>query len=130
MIWCNDYENKYHFWNLNEIPVFYHLDNVDWQEDTQDGKNTSHYLLLAVFQRKNRETSPIALPSLNQKQMSANLIDNTFNDLLPHSKPPWSQFQRSPGSIDASLPVSLLDSEQNFMPWLCFRSYEQLLVRT
>ena len=52
-----------------------------------------------------------------------------FNDLLPHSKPPWSQFQRSPGSIDASLPVSILDSEQNFMPWLCFRSYEQLLVK-
>ena len=61
--------------------------------------------------------------------MSAQLIDNTFNDLFPHSKPPWSQFQLSPGSIDASLPVSTLDSEQNFMPWLCLRSYEQLLIR-
>ena len=39
------------------------------------------------------------------------------------------RYKRSSGTIDASLPVSTLDSEQNFMHWLCFRSYKQLLIR-
>ena len=110
-------------------PVFYHLDNVDWQEDTPDGKNTSHYLLLAAFQRKTKEISPVELSSLCQKQVSATLDENTFNDLLPYTKPPISQFQRSQATIDAHLPVNITDDEQNFVPWLCFRSYEQVLAR-
>ena len=114
---------------VKQTTVFFHLDNVDWQEDTPDGKHTSHYLLLAVFQRKVKENCPIALPTLCQNQSSATLDDNEFNDLLPYSKPSISKFQRSPGSTDAQLPASTIDSEQNFTPWLSFRSYEHMLVK-
>ena len=33
------------------LPMF-SIDNIDWLEDTPDGKNTSHYLQMSVFQRK------------------------------------------------------------------------------
>ena len=35
----------------NYIPLF-HLDSIDFNEDTADGKHTSHLLQLSVFQQK------------------------------------------------------------------------------
>ena len=113
---------------VKDIPVFYHIDNVDWQEDTPDGKNTSHYLLLAAFQRKVNNDSPISLPTLNQKQKSLTLDENTFNDLLPYSKPSKSHLQRSPGSTNAQFPSNSTDVDQNFTTWLYLRSFEHLAV--
>ena len=113
---------------IKDTPVFYHIDNVDWQEDTPDGKNTSHYLLLAAFQRKVNKDSPISLPTLNQRQQLLTLDENTFNDLLPYSKPSKSQFQRSPGSTNAQLPANTTDVNQNFTTWLYMRSFEHLTI--
>ena len=45
------------------IPMF-HLDNIDWLEDTPDGKNTTHYLILSIFQRK-QNCSGNYLPEVN-----------------------------------------------------------------
>ena len=50
------------------LPMFY-IDNIDWQEDTPDGKNTSHYLLLCVFQHDNGEHVPLTL-DVDQKNTS------------------------------------------------------------
>ena len=33
------------------IPMF-HIDNIDWLKDAPNGKNTSHYLQMSIFQRK------------------------------------------------------------------------------
>ena len=43
-------ENVYVQPNLvkNILPMF-HIDNIDWLEDTPDGKNTSHFLIVCIF---------------------------------------------------------------------------------
>ena len=33
------------------LPMF-HLDNIDWNEDTPDGKNTTHMLMICIMQRR------------------------------------------------------------------------------
>ena len=58
--------------------VLYHLDNVDWLEDTLDGKNTSHYLLLVVFARKVGENQPLILPDINQNPKTNCSINGKF----------------------------------------------------
>ena len=47
-------DNVYLPFNLSKgtLPMF-HLDNIDFIEDTPDGKNTTHGLQLSVFQCSN-----------------------------------------------------------------------------
>ena len=48
-------DNVYIPFNISKetLPMF-HLDNIDFIEDTPDGKNTTHALQLSVFQISNR----------------------------------------------------------------------------
>ena len=73
-------------------PLF-HLDNIDWLEDTPDGKNTSHYLQMSVFQRNIQEPLPVSLNIEKDETQSLKLKPNSFNDLLLYQKPAKSQFQ-------------------------------------
>ena len=57
------------------LPMF-HIDNIDWQEDAPDEKNTSQYILLCVFQRV-----PLTL-DVDQKNTSLILKENRFNIYL------------------------------------------------
>ncbi len=42
-------------------PIFFACDNVDWNEDTPDGKRTTHATVIVVFQPQSTEnTSPVA----------------------------------------------------------------------
>ena len=80
--------------NNNFIPVdmvkgvlpCFHLDNIDFSEDTADGKHTTHILQLSVFQKRTRDSSQFIL-DVNQKNLSLKLKSNSFNELLPYSKP-------------------------------------------
>ena len=56
----------------NVSPVF-HIDSIDWLEDTPDGKNTSHFLIAGIFQRRICERAPFTL----------NCIIDSFGELLP-----------------------------------------------
>ena len=42
------------------LPMF-HIDNIDWQEDTSDGKNTTHMLMICILQRRIRAPIPLSL---------------------------------------------------------------------
>ena len=44
-----------------DAPPMFHITNIDWLEDTPDGKSTSHYLQMSTFQRKIQELLPIKL---------------------------------------------------------------------
>ena len=108
------------------LPMF-HIDNIDWLEDTPDGKNTSHYLQKNIFQRKIQELLPIKLNIKKEKTESLKLKSNSFNEIWPYQKPNKSQFQGSPGcenfyrSHDICL-TSLFDI------WIAFRSFEQIVL--
>ena len=78
------------------LPMF-HTDNIDWLKDTPDGKNTSHYLQMSIFQRKIQELLPIKLNIKKEETESLKLKSNSFNEILPYQKPNKSQFQQSPG---------------------------------
>ena len=41
---------------VKEVIPMFHLDNIDWLEDTPDGKNTTHYLILSIFQRRKNDS--------------------------------------------------------------------------
>ena len=62
------------------LPMF-HIDNIDWLEDTPDGKNTSHYLQKNIFQRKIQELLPIKLNIKKEKTESLKLKSNSFNEI-------------------------------------------------
>ena len=69
----------------NVIPIF-HLENIDWFEDTLHGKSTSHLLQLSVFQpRINEECETIVLDLENAQSLT--LINNPFDQLLDCKTP-------------------------------------------
>ena len=86
------------YWPKNVIPMF-HLDNIDWLEDKPDGKNTTHYLILSIFQRK-QNCSGNYLPELDQHTTSLKLLENSFGVLLPHDKPVKGMSKRTEGASD------------------------------
>ena len=109
--------------------VLYHLDNIDWLEDTPDGKNTSHFLLLVAFQRRVTERQSSVLLDIDQNQISLTLNNNSFNELIPYNKPNPSMFLRAPGCENACIDDQRVKSKI-LRPWLHLRSFERLIVDT
>ena len=76
-----------HNFQKNTIPMF-HLDNIDWLEDTPDGKNTSHLLQLSVFQPRTQQKKPDYskfIMDINKNKKST-LDGHSFNDLFNATK--------------------------------------------
>ena len=64
----------------NVIPIF-HLENIDWFEDTLYGKSTSHLLQISVsLPCINEECETIVLDLENAQSLT--LINNPFDQLL------------------------------------------------
>ena len=62
--------------------VQFHLDNIDFSEDTKDGRDTTHALNLVAFQQK-----------INPQE-SLKIDDNFFNDLRYCKKNKKKDFMR------------------------------------
>ena len=71
--------NVYIPFNISKetLPMF-HLDNIDFIEDTPDGKNTTHALQLSVFQISN--SNPLILDLNDTKELTWK--PNPFNEIL------------------------------------------------
>ena len=121
--------------NNNFIPVdmvkgvlpCFHLDNIDFTEDTADGKHNMHALQLSVFQKRTRDCSQFIL-DVNQKNVSLKLKSNSFNELLPCSKAKVSMFHRTSGctnSMQHGVTVS-----QNLKNWLLMKAMEVLHLKS
>ena len=68
--------------------VQFHIDNVDFEEDTPDGKRTTHVLMMAAFQRKFPDENETQLKLVRtQTSSSFKLVDNSFNEILLCTKP-------------------------------------------
>ena len=65
------------------FPMF-HIDNIDWLQNTPDGKNTSHYLQMSIFRRKIQELLHIRLNIRKEEIESSKLKSNSFNEILPY----------------------------------------------
>lgn len=74
----------------------FHVDNLNFAEDTKDEKGTTHVMNVVAFQRKLGEELRTLL-SLEQDSQSKKLKDNNFNDLEYYKLPSKRAFQRSPG---------------------------------
>ena len=48
---------------VKSVLVFHHIDNIDWLEDIENCKNTSHFLQHIVVQRKTGPDNPIHFKS-------------------------------------------------------------------
>ena len=57
------------------VLTLFHIDNIDWQEDTPDGKNTTHMLMICIMQRRTCKPAPLSL-ELDPKTSSLTLKDN------------------------------------------------------
>ena len=105
------------------------MDNVDWLEDTPDGRNTSHYLLLVVFQRNIGEKRQFILQNINQKQNALTLNENSFKELLSCNKPNSSLFVRTSGCQNALVSTAEQQVRSKILNHrLYLRSLERLLV--
>ena len=109
---------------VKEVVPMSHLDNIDWLEDTPDGKNTTHYLILSIFQRSQSNTGNYSL-EIDQDTPSLKLLENTFGLLLPHEKPVKNMFKRTKGSSEFQVKNVYLRGD-NIRHWLLVRSLEYL----
>ena len=82
----------------NVIPMF-HLDNIDWLEDTPDGKKTSHLLQLCAFQPKRCQNLLPIVMDLNVTD-KLTLVSNNFGELLDCSKPQKTDIRRLPDEVE------------------------------
>ena len=68
--------------------IQFHIDNVDFEEETPDGKRTTQLLMMAAFQRKFPDEIETQLNLVRmQKSSSLKLVDNCFNEILLCTKP-------------------------------------------
>ena len=109
----------------NVIPMF-HLDNIDWLEDSADGKKTSHLLQLSAFQPNNsRNLSPFIL-DLNTTK-TCTLKTNNFNELLECNKPRTNDVTREPDHTQFnSQSIDKIESP-TMNTWTAMKSFEVLL---
>ena len=108
--------------NTKDVLPCFHLDNIDFSEDTPHGKATTHALDLVVFQQKitKYETSKIKLPPLCGKK----LLPNTFHDLLECHPPSKKHCCRTDGCVDCKC-SSILDMKLSVTGnWLFLKSSE------
>ena len=107
------------------IPMF-HLDNIDWLEDSADGKKTSHLLQLSAFQPNNsRNLSPFILDLKTTK--TCTLKTNNFNELLECNKPRTNDVTREPDHTQFnSQSIDKIESP-TMNTWTAMKSFEVLL---
>ena len=63
---------------VKDVIPFFHLDNVDWNEDRPDGKGTSHLLQLTICQKKLHDHQSLQL-QLDHRTTSLMLKPNKFD---------------------------------------------------
>ena len=108
------------------LPMF-HLDNIDWDEDSPDGKNSTHMLMICIMQRRSCDPRPIIL-NLDRKTKSLTIKQNNF-ELSPCHKPSQKSFSRTPGCSSFTLSDVDGDRRGNWRPWLIGRSLERVFLR-
>lgn len=71
-------------WLQKNVPMFFAIDNVDFKEDTSDGKNTLHGTLLVVYQKKSVTVSSTLSIERNKSSKSvARLECNLLECQIP-----------------------------------------------
>ena len=88
-------DNVYIPFNLSKgtLPMF-HVDNIDFIEDTPDGKNTTHALQLSVVQCSNvTNSNPMTHQLDDTKELT--LKPNYFNEIAKCDKPCENNFERT-----------------------------------
>ena len=113
---------------VKHVLTMFHIDNIDWQEDTPDGKNTTHMLMICIMQRRTSKPAPLCL-KLNPKTSSLTLKDNSFDELSPYNKSSKTKFTRTAGC--SVFPSSqILDNKKgNWRHWLTVPCFERLFLR-
>ena len=81
---------------VKDVIPFFHLDNVDWNEDRPDGKGTSHLLQLTICQKKLHDHQSLQL-QLDHRTTSLMLKPNKFDKLDSCDRPIKSHFKKSSG---------------------------------
>ena len=107
----------------NVTPMF-HLDNIDWLEDSADGKKTSHLLQLSAFQPSGAEKrqNPFIM-DLSVSTQSCTLKPNDFNTLLECNKPLPNEFRRDCTYHQGSLPNT---ERTTLNTWIALKCFEVL----
>ena len=111
----------------NEGHLFFALDNIDFAEDTVDGKNTLHGTVLVAFQQKTgcatrvQEKIQLEQPS---REKFLSLVPSTIVDLMPchinrNPKPKESKRYRE---YKHCQDVEIPKSEKTDVTWLFCRS--------
>ena len=107
----------------------FHLDNIDWLEDTPDGKNTSHLLQLSVFQPRTQQKKPDYskfIMDINKNKKST-LDGHSFNDPLKCNKPDKNQVTRindnEPYDSDSIVKIE----NPTFSTWTTLKCMEVML---
>ena len=109
------------------VPMF-HIDNIDWQEDTHDGKNTTHMLMICIMQRRTCKPIPLSL-ELDTKTAALTLKDNSFHELIPCNKPSKTKFTRTPGCNAFSVSQVSDNKRGIWRCWVTIRCFERLFLR-
>ena len=85
------------------LPLF-HIDNIDFIEDTPDGKGTTHALIMTIFQKRLVDPASFCL-DVKQQTTSLTLKKNSFNELQRYSKP---QRSHADDQTDASVSIKVI----------------------
>ena len=105
------------------LPLF-HLDNIDFLEDTPDGKNTTHALQLSVFQSSNGtncNTMSLHLDLSDTKELT--LKPNACNRIIKCNKPGKNNYKRTDGCSNFINNISKIPSPSMFK-WLNLKLIE------
>ena len=105
--------------------VQFHLDNIDFTEDTKDGRGTTHALNLVVFQQK---IGPKEFPKREVSQTSTSLTfdKNHFNELKYCKKHNKKEYSRNALCTMESPYHDFPQAETTTKLWLFVRSFEYL----
>ena len=100
----------------------FHLDNIDFIEDTHDGKNTTHALQLRVFQISNSDRKdPLILDLNDTKELT--LKPNSFNEIANCDKPCKNNFERTDGCCNFEGDIIHYQSP-SLSKWVTLKSVE------
>eukprot|EP00794_Sanderia_malayensis_P013185 gene13185-14533_t len=118
---------------IKTIPVFFAVDNIDFNEDTPEGRNTFHGTVLVAFEDKDKVGSS-ALPQLSFEPeetdgQNAKGISRAISEMLPCTVKGNSRPRNSPSYPDYDLNSSLnelSDPLQEDLSWLVTRDLSRV----